>query len=58
MDDFSYPGRSINYFGLTETPKNYPKPKKRAISSMSPLILINKQTGDVKLVIGAAGGKF
>lgn len=56
MDDFSYPNRDINYFGLKETPTNYPEPGKRALSSMSPLIVVGKKTEDVKLVIGAAGG--
>ena len=56
MDDFSYPNRDLNYFGLQETPTNYPEPGKRALSSMSPLIVIDKTTRDVKMVIGAAGG--
>lgn len=56
MDDFSYPHRAVNYFGLQETPTNYPKPGKRALSSMSPSIVIDKKSGKVKLVIGAAGG--
>lgn len=56
MDDFSYPGRKLNYFNLEETPTNYPKPMKRAISSMAPLIIINDKTNEVRMVIGAAGG--
>lgn len=55
LDDFSFPQRSVNYFGLEETPTNYPQPGKRALSSMSPIIVVNK-AGDVKLVIGSAGG--
>lgn len=54
MDDFSYPNRAVNYFGLEETPTNYPEPGKRALSSMSPIIVIKNKK--VKLVIGAAGG--
>lgn len=56
MDDFSYPERAVNYFGLAETPTNYPEPGKRALSSMTPIIVVDKKTGNVKLVIGAAGG--
>lgn len=55
MDDFSYSERALNYFGLKETPTNFPEPGKRALSSMSPVIIVDK-TGNVKLVIGAAGG--
>lgn len=56
MDDFSYAERSINYFGLKETPTNYPEKGKRALSSMSPLIVINRKTQMPSLIVGAAGG--
>jgi gamma-glutamyltranspeptidase / glutathione hydrolase / leukotriene-C4 hydrolase len=56
MDDFSYPERAVNYFNLSESPTNYPEPGKRALSSMAPIILVDKKSGDVRLVIGAAGG--
>lgn len=56
MDDFSYPERAVNYFGLKETPTNFPETGKRALSSMAPIIVIDKKTANVKLVIGAAGG--
>lgn len=56
MDDFSYPGRALNYFNLNETSLNYPEPKKRALSSMSPMILVDTKSGNVEMVIGAAGG--
>lgn len=56
MDDFSYQNRDVNYFGLKETPTNYPEPGKRALSSMSPLILIERKTQSPVLTIGAAGG--
>ena len=56
MDDFSYPGRTFNYFNLEETPTNYPEPMKRAISSMAPLIVLDSKTNEVRMVIGAAGG--
>lgn len=57
MDDFSYPDiRSQNYFGLLETPTNVAEPGKRPLSSMSPLLLINKKTQNAQMVLGAAGG--
>lgn len=56
MDDFSYPDRDVNYFGLKETPTNYPESGKRALSSMAPIIVVDKKKNSVKLVIGAAGG--
>lgn len=56
MDDFSYPGRALNYFNLNETSLNYPEPRKRALSSMSPMLLVDASSGHVQMVIGAAGG--
>ncbi|XP_058831981.1 glutathione hydrolase 1 proenzyme-like isoform X2 [Topomyia yanbarensis] len=54
MDDFSSPGLK-NYFGLPGSERNYIKPQKRALSSMSPTIVVGRD-GKVKLVVGAAGG--
>ncbi|XP_062536400.1 scoloptoxin SSD14-like isoform X2 [Armigeres subalbatus] len=54
MDDFSSPGLK-NYFGLPGSKRNYIQPQKRALSSMSPTILVGTD-GDVKLIVGAAGG--
>ncbi|XP_058468197.1 glutathione hydrolase 1 proenzyme-like isoform X2 [Malaya genurostris] len=54
MDDFSSPGLK-NYFGLPGSERNFIKPQKRALSSMSPTIVVGKN-GKVKLVVGAAGG--
>lgn len=54
MDDFSNPGLK-NYFGLPGSPNNYIQPRKRALNSMTPTIIVNGE-GEVKLVIGAAGG--
>uniref|UniRef100_A0A915Q1H9 Uncharacterized protein n=1 Tax=Setaria digitata TaxID=48799 RepID=A0A915Q1H9_9BILA len=57
MDDFSIPGRS-NSFGFVPSPTNYIQPGKRPLSSMSPMVIYNKNTGKVKMVVGASGGSF
>nr|XP_029712294.1 glutathione hydrolase 1 proenzyme-like [Aedes albopictus] len=54
MDDFSSPGLQ-NYFGLPGSKRNYIQPQKRALSSMSPTIVVGSD-GNVKLIVGAAGG--
>lgn len=54
MDDFSSPD-FVNYFGLPGSPNNAIWPGKRALSSMTPTIITDKN-GDVKIVIGASGG--
>lgn len=54
MDDFSTPGQNSR-FGYPPTESNYIKPNKRAVSSMTPIIITDKN-GNVKLVIGASGG--
>lgn len=54
MDDFSSSAFK-NYFGLPGSPANHIEPQKRPLSSMSPSIITDEK-GDVKMVIGAAGG--
>ncbi|KAG5896978.1 hypothetical protein JTB14_018493 [Gonioctena quinquepunctata] len=54
MNDFSFP-HFMNYYGLAGSPNNKMEPGKRPLSSMAPSILTDNY-GDVKMVIGAAGG--
>uniref|UniRef100_A0AC34FD32 Gamma-glutamyltranspeptidase n=1 Tax=Panagrolaimus sp. ES5 TaxID=591445 RepID=A0AC34FD32_9BILA len=55
MDDFSTPGME-NGFGFAPSETNYIVPGKRPMSSMSPLIIYNEETGKIKMVVGASGG--
>lgn len=53
MDDFASQGRP-NYFGLPPSPLNYPEPKKRPLSSMSPTLIFHEDK--LRMVVGASGG--
>nr|CAD2157868.1 unnamed protein product [Meloidogyne enterolobii] len=55
MDDFSSPNLT-NAFGFSPSPENFILPKKRPMSSMSPTVIYNKNSGKVKMAIGASGG--
>ena len=56
ISDFTIPNFE-NYFLLPIIDDvNNIKPQKQVMSSMIPLIVTNKGTGDVRLVVGAAGG--
>ncbi|EFO17722.1 gamma-glutamyl transpeptidase [Loa loa] len=55
MDDFSTPGMA-NGFGFAPSERNFIEPKKKPMSSMSPMIVYNNKTGKVVMVAGASGG--
>uniref|UniRef100_A0A0K0DYQ0 Gamma-glutamyltransferase n=1 Tax=Strongyloides stercoralis TaxID=6248 RepID=A0A0K0DYQ0_STRER len=57
MDDFSTPGVS-NGFGYAPSPSNFIKSGKRPMSSMSPIILYHKESGEIKMAVGASGGSY
>ena len=55
MDDFSVPGRN-NSFNYPPNPGNYIRPRHRALSSMSPTILLKDDK--VVMAVGASGGSL
>jgi gamma-glutamyltranspeptidase/glutathione hydrolase len=54
MDDFTAEPGEPNMYGLIQGEANAIEPGKRMLSSMSPTIIT--QNGDVRMVVGAAGG--
>jgi gamma-glutamyltranspeptidase/glutathione hydrolase len=52
--DFSIP-RLSNEFGFVPSPSNYIRPKKRPLSSITPVIVMNPN-GTLNFIVGAAGG--
>lgn len=55
LDDFSSPGVS-NAFGYSPSSINFIRPYKRPLSSISPLIIEDLQTGETTHAFGSAGG--
>lgn len=55
MDDFSTPGFR-NHWGFDPTEANFIQPGRRPMSSMSPTVVFNIETGNVKMVTGGTGG--
>ena len=54
MDDFSTPNTTNNH-GITASKENFIAPRKRPLSSMSPIIITDNES-NVRLITGASGG--
>ncbi|XP_077534255.1 scoloptoxin SSD14-like isoform X2 [Haemaphysalis longicornis] len=54
MDDFSTPG-AVNFYGVAPSRANFIAPGKRPMSSMAPVVVVDR-LGDVVLALGGTGG--
>lgn len=56
MDDFTAKVGAPNMFGLIQGPQNAIAPGKRMLSSMTPTIVVDTATGNLRAVVGSPGG--
>ena len=54
MDDFSTPG-FVNAYGIPASPANFIQPGKNPLSSMTPTIILDKNS-NARMIVGGAGG--
>ncbi|KAL9610943.1 MAG: hypothetical protein Q9167_004385 [Letrouitia subvulpina] len=55
MNDFSIPN-TTNVFGYKPSPANYIRPRKRPLSSISPLLIAHSANNTLYALVGSAGG--